>query len=131
MKAHLVILVIITLVTLFCAAFNSYEEELPTAALQLGTVAAAIAPSILGMAAFIIVPRLLKDPKWPLCLASYMISGAGMLAYAFYAGNGKADSIHSSGHMHVIMFPIVYGLLAIFALASAIILSLIIKASRT
>ncbi|MES2477404.1 MAG: hypothetical protein V4640_16575 [Verrucomicrobiota bacterium] len=130
MKAHFLILGIITLVILFCAAFNSYEEELPTAVFYMGTVVASIVPSILGMAAFFMVTRLHGISNWPLCVASYMISITGMLAYTFYAANGKADSLHSSGHMHVIMFPVVYGFLAVFMIAFFWIISYIIKLSK-
>jgi len=42
------------------------------------------------------------------------------IAYAYYASNGKADSLHSAAHMHVIVFPMLHACFTFVLLIIAI-----------
>jgi hypothetical protein len=119
MRSHLMIFAALILAILACAAFNNFEEQLPSQAFFLGTVFGAITPSVLAVAAFEVISRWRRRIDVPSCVAAYLVCTTGLVAYAFYALNGKADSLHSAAHMHVIMFPMLHGALAIVALSLA------------
>ena len=119
MRSHLTIFAVFILAILGCAAFNSYEEELSSHAFFLGTVFGAIAPSVLAVAAFAIICHWRRRIDVSFCVAAYLVGSTGLLAYVFYALNGKADSLHSAAHVHVIAFPMLYGALTLGVLSLA------------
>lgn len=104
--------------TLLFATINAIEESLPTHLFTLKVVLAAgisQLPGIILAAAHWHRPsRLMAAFLRP----AYIVATTGVLAYAAYALNGRADSFNSAAHMHVIMFPILHCIFAIFLYVS-------------
>jgi uncharacterized BrkB/YihY/UPF0761 family membrane protein len=123
MRIHLVILFAMNVATLVFAWVNNTEEELPDTAFFLETIAGAIASGIIAVAVFWAVSRFRKRIDYIFGFVAYMISLLGMIAYAIYASNGKADSLYYAAHMHVIVFPMLLGFVTLVALIGASIIS--------
>jgi len=123
MKIHLVILLVINIATLVFAWVNNIEEELPDTVFFLETVAGAITPGIIAAAIFLVVSRFRRRIDYIFGFVAYVISLFGMIVYAIYASNGKADSLNTAAHMHVIMFPMLLGFVTLVALVGASIIS--------
>jgi len=105
---HLKIITIIVLVTAVLAAFNAYQEELVGVVSYLVSVFGALLGSILCLLAYTFVLRKFPYNARPFLWASYAVAILGLIAYLNYALNGKADSLNTAGHMHVIVFPLLH-----------------------
>ena len=104
---HIRILSVVFSLTFLCAAFNSWEEQLPNIVFYLGTVLGAIITSFFAIL-FIIVLRNTSASQFTrsvFIVLAYIVCGTAMFAYFYYAINGKADSLHSAAHVHVVIFP--------------------------
>ena len=121
-KNTLILCVIIGLTLLF-AAYNSWEEKLPTILFYLGTVIAAIIPSCFALFILYFVRNKIYLIKTIFQIIAYIISLFGLSIYIFYAFNGKSDSLHGAAHMHVIMFPLTYLVLSLGLIILGIVLS--------
>jgi hypothetical protein len=112
---HLILLAIAFAFTILFAAKNAVEEQLGSTSFVCKVVLAAVISQIPGM--LIALTRTRTSGFWVrgLLVPAYMIAVTGVCAYAVYAFNGKADSLNSAAHMHVIFFPVmhcVFGVLA-------------------
>ena len=126
MKIHLTALAIINSVTFALAWRNSTEEELPGFLFFIETVVGAIASGVIATIVFALVSRYQRKVNYVFGTTAYMTSIFGLVVYAIYATNGKADSLHSAAHMHVIAFPMLHGFLTIIALGVASVISVIL-----
>ncbi len=125
MKTHIKILLMLNISTLMFSAYNSYVEELPSLLFYFGTVIGAIASGIISSTIFVLISKRARRTNYPFGVVAYVSTGLGTLAYLYYALNGKADSMHSAAHMHVVMFPLLHGFLAICGLTIAGLISFI------
>ena len=123
MKKHIAILCVINIATFIFAWINSTEEELPTAIFFTQTVIGAIGSGVGATLVFLIVSKMRRSIDYVFCTIAYGSSFFGMMAYALYAYSGKADSLHSAAHMHVIFFPILHGVITVGAVVAGAILS--------
>ena len=115
-------------VAILCfAAFNSYEEQLPTWSFYISTVIGAIIAPALAVTSLLIALKLSNRINIPLLIVAYLSLTFGFLVYFKYAFNGKADNMETAAHMHVIAFPFLHSALTIIAIIIAVIISLVIR----
>jgi hypothetical protein len=105
------------------AWINNSEELLPTTMFFAQTILGALASGFGATLLFLIVSKIRRRTDYVFSTIAYCSSLFGMMAYAFYAYSGKADSMHSAAHMHVIVFPLLHGFLTIVAIIVGAILS--------
>jgi len=101
----------IFLVTLVFAAVNAIEESPQLNFVLLATVGA-VASQIPGL---ILGWYRCRSSFWYarlMLIPAYCVAITGVLVYAIYAFNGRADSLNSAAHMHVIFFPVMHCILA-------------------
>ncbi len=127
LQAHVRILFVLNGLTLLFAAYNSYEEKLPSLTFYFATVVAAVAAGSISSIIFIAISRRDKKINPFFAIVAYLSTLLGTVVYLYYALNGKADSLHSAAHMHVIVFPVSHGFLTVCGLALASLLSVIVK----
>ena len=119
------------LATLLFALVNSVGEQLPTLSFTLGATIAAVISQLPGIIVGFLSSRGISKVTAALLIPAYFIAATGLLAYLVYAFNGKADSLNSAAHMHVIMFPILHCVVAGVAYAFAVaVLIIAIVASK-
>ena len=118
-------LVIAVLGTFLFAVFNWYEEGHFIGFLW-STVGAILG---LGISSGVYVLNASKRwlPSPPFAIAAILIALVSLLLYGIYALNGKAASLESAAHMHIVIAPIYLTALSIFATIVALIASLLWK----
>ena len=102
------ILSVITGYTLLCAAFNSWEEQLPSVAFYFGTIIAAVGTSLFSIFLLVLLRNGAQFTRGVFTVFAYVVCLTGAIAYSFFAINGKADTINSAANMHVVVFPITH-----------------------
>lgn len=102
--------------TLVLGTVNAIDEDLPPRLFLIATSGSVVSqvPG-LGIAYWrwktgSIVPTVLLG-------VAYLVAVTGVLAYFNYATNGKADSLHSAAHLHIVLFPLTHCFLAVCAYA--------------
>ncbi len=123
LRTHIRILLVLNALTLLFAAYNSYEEQLPSLTIYLATVVAAVVAGSISSILFIAISKRDKKINLFFAIVAHLSTLTGTVIYLYYALNGKADSLHSAAHMHVIVFPISQGFLTVCGLALATLLS--------
>ncbi len=103
--------------TIFFATVNSLGEQLPTVSFTILASFASIISQLPGIALAIACYRHASGLVRVLLLPAFFVAVTGLLAYLAYAFNGKAESLDSAAHMHVIMFPILHCIIALIAYA--------------
>lgn len=112
---HIVVLGFVFLLTLIFALVNSVGEQLPSLSFTLGVTVAATISQVPGILVGFLSSRATSRTITAFLFPAYLVAATGMLAYLNYAFNGKADSLDSAAHMHVIMFPILHCTIAVVA----------------
>ena len=113
---HITILLGLVVLTFICAAFNSFEEKLPSAGFYILTVFGAVATPLVTIWVVYLVRHKSTFTRKVFVLVAYFVCTTSLLAYINYAFNGKADSLHSAAHMHVIIFPIFHCFVSIIVM---------------
>ena len=117
-RTHLILLAIAFAFTILFATKNAVEEQLGSASFVCKVVFAAVISQIPGVLIAFARSRSSTFGIRCLLVPAYIIAATGVWVYAIYAFNGKADSMDSAAHMHVVFFPImhcVFGVLAYLA----------------
>ncbi|WP_440906391.1 hypothetical protein ACMZOO_18630 (plasmid) [Catenovulum sp. SX2] len=127
---HLKIQCILILMTAVFAAFNGYEEQLGSVG-NIGTaVIYALVAGSFSVVVHFIAHKLLPKYSKPYCVTAYASALFGFIGFVYYASNGKADSLESAAHMHVIVFPILHTMLAILLFVAATIWGAVLRFNR-
>lgn len=103
------------LLTLLFAFINTWEEEIPM--LSQGGILLVLLAGLSQIPGVLLAFMRYKNNSTamlPPLVAAFLIAGSGVLAYCGYALNGKADSIDTAAHLHVVAFPIMH---CVFAFA--------------
>ncbi|WP_440904823.1 hypothetical protein ACMZOO_00910 [Catenovulum sp. SX2] len=124
---HLKIQCIFMLITAALAAFNAYEEQLGGVSTIGTAVIYALIAGTFSVFAYFIVQRWLPKFSKPYCITAYTSVFFGCIGFLYYASNGKADSLESAAHMHVIVFPMLHTMLAILLFIGATIWGIVLK----
>lgn len=121
--------------TTLLATVNALDEKIGNPLFVLIVVAVAGVDQLPGIVIAFVARWLPRFVGIPLLLAAYAIALTGTLAYGLYAIDGKADSLNSAAHMHVILFPVLHTLGAatayVVALLASFVAILISRARRT
>lgn len=94
--------------TIFCTVLlciaNLYQEQM------WGLLTYIIAPlfSVVGSVMHMLAYKKFNSFKWAYLGSAYFLSLFSLIAYFVYSTGGKADSLETAGHMHVITFPILH-----------------------
>ena len=129
---HIHILLGLAGLTFACAAFNSFEEQLPGLGFYTSTVFGAVAAPLFAVWVVYLLRHKPLFTQGVFVGVAYVVCVTALLSYTNYALNGKADSLHSAAHMHVIMFPIFHGLVTIIVmLIGLLIASLVNRLGKT
>jgi 4-amino-4-deoxy-L-arabinose transferase-like glycosyltransferase len=101
------------------SGFDTYQERGEWIETLFIGVIAIIAPVITVIWAGI--RKRVVELRWWRAIISGVVFAVGLSAYAYYASNGPSDP-DTAGHMHVILFPIIYLMftLTILAVSSAL-----------
>ena len=110
---HIAVLAFIFLFTLILALINSIGEQLPSISFALVVTLASVISQLPGIIVGFFSTRRNARTTIVFLFPAYFIAATGMLAYLAYAFNGKADSLNSAAHMHVIMFPMLHCFIAV------------------
>jgi len=124
---HLNILLGLAGLTFACAAFNSFEEQLPSAGFYISTIFGAVAAPLFAVWVVHLVRHKPIFTSGVFVSVAYIVCVTALLAYTHYAFNGKADSLHSAAHMHVIAFPIFHGFVSIILMLTGLLIASIGK----
>ncbi len=127
-------LILHTAALLFTAIFatkNTLEEGHEIAGGGLLLIAIACVSQLPGLAIGLWRWKTRSGASLCVLAGAYAIAITGLLVFTLYAFDGKADSLNSAAHMHVIMFPILHCVFAFLVYGVtgtiAIILSLATK----
>jgi len=110
----LVILACALLLTEVFATINAIEEDYPL--LAWGTIFVILIGGVSQLPGLLIALWRWKRKSAaaiPMLFGAYMIALTGCGVYSLYAFDGKADSLNSAAHMHVVFFPILHCILAV------------------
>lgn len=110
---HVAVLGFIFLLTLLFAFINSIGEQLPSISFALGATLASVISQLPGGIVGFFSTRGYSRTIVVFLFPAYFVATTGMLAYLAYAFNGKADSLNSAAHMHVVMFPMFHCFVAV------------------
>ena len=97
--------------TLALGAFNAINEQNGMRLTVIGSLGSVVSQIPGLMIAYVFYRRRSTSSRLFL-FAAYFVALTGLAAYLNYATNGKADSLNSAAHMHIIMFPILHCFLA-------------------
>lgn len=130
-SVSLVILAILFLLTEVFALINAIEEAMPSEVFTLFFTAIAGITQLPGL--------FIARSRWktrttatiPMEVGAYVIALTGCGVYAVYAFDGKADSLNTSGHLHVIAFPMAHGMLTVLVYIMCGVVSRIIDVFTT
>lgn len=108
----LAVLVAALCTTVLFAIVNSIQEELPSMGFAIFVTLLAGLSQFPGILVAYVRWRRQSNTTAPFLFAAYAVATTGTLAYGYHAFNGKADSLNTAAHMHVIMFSILHCVLA-------------------
>ena len=122
---HFVVLAGAIVATLIFALVNAIGEEYQSFQAILTATGIAALSQIPGLIVGSLSIRSRSSILKMLLVPAYLIAATGVMAYLFYAVNGKADSLESSAHMHVILFPVLHCVMAFLAYISSAVFGVI------
>lgn len=104
--------------TLLFATFNAWQEEHQGRGLVF-LAGLSIVSQLPGLAVAQWFRLSSKSHVGVMLVAAYFVAATGLLVFGVYAFNGKADSMNSAAHMHVVAFPVFHIALALFVYCCA------------
>ena len=124
MQKHIVVLVCLIGLTMGLAGYNSWDEGLDSISMLLfWTIFAASAAGVLATGAYMYS---LSRGRWVYCVFAYITTLLGFFSYLYFAFDRQTDP-DGSGHMHIIFFPALHGILTLGLL---LLIGLAFKVSR-
>lgn len=117
------IIVIVILTIFILSTINAVDESQNPIYIILASLLAILPPVLSACMVFFVNAN--KSKVMEICV--YFIGAVGLFFYTIYAVNGTTDP-DTSAHMHIILFPVVYGLFSIFVLTIGIRISSFVKA---
>jgi len=112
----------VTLTIFILSIVNAAGESKNPAYILLVSLLAILSPLLSACIVFLIKGKVHRPKVMEIC--TYIIGAVGLACYAVYAANGTTDP-NTSAHMHLILFPVVYGLFSFFVMTVGISISLI------
>ncbi len=110
----LIVLLGALLWTLACATLNTVEEGYPLLSfVGSGLILLAGLSQVPGILIAVWHWKTRAGAAVPLLCGAWIIAFTGAAVYAKYASDGRADSLNSAAHLHVIAFPVFHGLFAL------------------
>jgi hypothetical protein len=112
----------ITIIIFILSIVNAVDESENPAYIFLVSLLAILSPLLSACIVFLVKGKTHRPKVLEIC--TYIVGAVGLVCYAGYAANGTTNP-DTAAHMHLILFPVAYGVFSFFVMTIGIGISFI------